>query len=61
MPRPPAELRKMEEEQRRRDRAHRRLRREGWVRAVVWLAPVLTILAVLLWFLTRFVGIRGTG
>ncbi len=37
MPRPPAELRKLEEEERRRTRAHRRIHRQGRVRQVAWI------------------------
>ena len=37
MPRPPSELRKLEEEERRRARAHRRLRWEQRLRLGLWL------------------------
>ncbi len=56
MPRPPAELRKLEEEEKRRDRAHRRLRRGQLMKRVAWTAffGFLLLLATLL--VARLVG-----
>jgi hypothetical protein len=56
MPRPPAELKRLEEERRRRDRAHRRLRWERRRRATLWLTGGLALLAVL-WSLARLAGL----
>jgi hypothetical protein len=54
MPRPPGELRKLEEEERRRARVHRRLRwhQRFWV--ILWLLCGVCLLAVLA-FLARIV------
>jgi uncharacterized oligopeptide transporter (OPT) family protein len=48
MPRPPAELRHIEDEERRRARAHRRLVWERWRRVVAWLAAGLIAAAALM-------------
>ncbi|MBI4572279.1 MAG: hypothetical protein HY713_03210 [candidate division NC10 bacterium] len=45
MQRPPAELRRLEDEERRRVRAHRRLRRERRLRLGLWI-PVAAFLLV---------------
>lgn len=50
MPRPPAELRHIEEEERRRARAHRRLRLERRLRLSLWIlggAALLTVFVLL--------------
>lgn len=47
MPRPPSELRKIEEEERRRARAHRRLAWERKRRVVLWVAAGLGVAAAL--------------
>ncbi len=57
MPRPPAELRKLEEEERRRDRAHRHLRWRQRMKRVAW-AALLGLLLLLATFLAaRLVGV----
>jgi uncharacterized membrane protein len=50
MPRPPAELRKFEDEERRRTRAHSRLRWERRLRMGLWLLGGLVLLVVLILF-----------
>ncbi len=55
MPRPPAELRKMEEEDRRRALAHRRLAWERRRRALLWVAAGSAVLAALV-SLARLAG-----
>ncbi len=55
MPRPPVELRKMEEEASRRARAHRRLAWERRRRAVLWVAAGLVAAAALV-SLARLAG-----
>ena len=55
MPRPPAELRRIEEEERRRERAHRQLRWKRRRRVVVWLAAGVSLLAALV-SLARLAG-----
>ena len=56
MPRPPAELRKLEEEQRRRVHAHRRLRWGRRVRLASWALGGLLLLVILL-LAARLVGV----
>lgn len=56
MPRPPGELRKLEEEERRRARAHRRLRWHQRFRVILWLLGGVCLLAVLA-LLARIVGL----
>jgi hypothetical protein len=56
MPRPPSELRRIEDEERRRARAHRRLKRRQWLRVVIWLGAGLTLAAAVV-FLSRLVGL----
>ena len=49
MPRPPSELRKLDEEERRRARAHRRLQWEQRLRVGLWvLGGLLLLLAIVL-------------
>jgi hypothetical protein len=55
MPRPPVELRKMEEEGRRRARAHRRVTWERRRRALLWVAAGSAVLAALV-SLARLAG-----
>ena len=55
MPRPPAELRRIEDEERRRARAHRRLVWERRQRVALWVAVVLGVLAALV-SLARLAG-----
>jgi hypothetical protein len=50
MPRPPAEVRKVEDEERRRARAHRRLQWERRRRMGLWLLGGLVLLAVFVLF-----------
>ena len=50
MPRPPAELRKLEDEERRRARAHQRLQWERRLRMGLWLLGGLVLLAVFVLF-----------
>ena len=57
MPRPPAELRKLEEEERRRARAHRRLRWKERIRQVAWAAVGGLCLLLLILLVVRLVGI----
>jgi hypothetical protein len=47
MQRPPTELRKLEDEERRRDRAHRRLRWERRLRVARWVVGGLALLFIL--------------
>ena len=54
MPRPPAELRKLEDEERRRERAHRRMRWRKRLRQGLWLLAG-TLLLLALAFAARFV------
>ena len=56
MPRPPAELRRIEEEARRRARAHRRLVWERRRRVALWFAAGLAVLAAVA-FLARLGGV----
>lgn len=56
MRRPPAELRKIEEEARRRELAHRRLRRERRLRVGLWILGVAALLLALGVF-TRMLGL----
>lgn len=56
MPRPPAELRRIEEEERRRARAHRRLVWERRRRVALWFAAGLAVLAAVA-FLARLGGV----
>ncbi len=56
MPRPPAELRKLEEEERRRARAHRRLHWQERVRRVVWIALGGLFVLFLIFLAIRLVG-----
>lgn len=58
MPRPPAELRRMEEEERRRAQAHRRLAWERRRRVALWLAAGTVTVAALV-SLARLVGFPG--
>lgn len=55
MPRPPAELRRIEDEERRRAMAHRRLAWERRRRVAFWIAGGLGILVAVGWFI-RLVG-----
>jgi hypothetical protein len=55
MPRPPSELRRIDEEERRRARAHRRLAWERRRRAVLWIAAGLISAAALI-SLARLAG-----
>jgi hypothetical protein len=55
MPRPPAELRRIEDEEHRRAGAHRRLKRERRLRVAIWLGAVLALAAAFV-FLVRLVG-----
>ncbi len=57
MPRPPAELRKLEEEEKRRDRAHRRLRRGQRLRRFVWAGLVVLLLLFAALLVARLVGV----
>jgi hypothetical protein len=52
MPRPPTELRRIEDEERRRERAHRRIRWERRWRVACWSAIALS-LAGALWLFMR--------
>jgi hypothetical protein len=56
MPRPPAELRRMDDEERRRARAHRRLLWERRRRVALWFAAGLAVLAAVA-FLLRLGGV----
>jgi len=56
MPRPPAELRKLEDEERRRSQAHRRLQWERRRHSIFLAAAVLTALGVLL-LVARLAGL----
>jgi hypothetical protein len=56
MPRPPSELRRIEEEERRRARAHRRLVWERRRRVMLWLVAGLAVLAAVA-FVVRFGGV----
>jgi hypothetical protein len=56
MPRPPAELRRIEEEERRRARAHRRLAWERRRRLALWVAAGLVAAAALM-SLARLAGL----
>jgi hypothetical protein len=56
MPRPPAELRRIEDEERRRVRAHRRLKRARRLRVMIWLGAGLALAAAFV-FLVRLVGV----
>lgn len=56
MPRPPSELRKLEEEERRRARVHRRLRWEQRLRLIPWLLGGLGVLVALV-LLARLTGL----
>ncbi len=56
MPRPPAELRKLDEEERRRARAHRRLRWRQRLRLAAWALGALLFLVSLL-LVARLMGI----
>jgi hypothetical protein len=56
MPRPPAELRRIEEEERRRARAHRRLVWERRRRVALWFAAGFAVLAAVA-FLARLGGV----
>jgi predicted anti-sigma-YlaC factor YlaD len=56
MPRPPTELRRIEDEERRRACAHRRLKRERWLRVAIWLGAGVTLAAAVV-FLVRLVGV----
>ena len=58
MPRPPVELRRMEDEERRRALAHRRLRREARRLTVLWCSAALLVLAILA-FLLRLSLVQG--
>lgn len=55
MPRPPAELRKIDDEERRRARAHRRMVWERRRRVALWFAAGLAVLAAVAFF-TRLAG-----
>lgn len=55
MPRPPVELRRIEDEERRRARAHRRLKWDRRLRVAIWLGAVLALAAVFVSF-ARLVG-----
>ncbi|MFI5341733.1 MAG: hypothetical protein ACHQ7N_18070 [Candidatus Methylomirabilales bacterium] len=55
MPRPPAELRKLEDEERRRARAHNRLRWVWRLRVALWILGGVTLLVVLV-LLARLAG-----
>ncbi len=57
MPRPPAELRKLDDEERRRARAHLRLRWEGRFRRALWILGgigLLALVALLAWMAGYF-------
>ena len=56
MPRPPGELRRMDDEQRRRARAHRRLLWERRRRVALWFAVGLAVLAAAA-FVVRLGGV----
>jgi hypothetical protein len=56
MPRPPSELRKLEEEERRRARVHRRLRWEQRLHASLWVLGGLGVLITIV-LLARLVGL----
>ena len=58
MPRPPFELRAMEVEERRRERAHRRLRQQQRLRQVLWIFGATGLLALLILAL-RLAGFVG--
>jgi len=55
MPRPPAELRRIDDEERRRARAHRRVLWERRRRVVLWFAVGLAILVAVA-FIVRLAG-----
>ncbi len=55
MPRPPAELKKLEDEERRRARAHRRLVWAQRMRVTLWLLATIGVLVVIA-FLARLAG-----
>ncbi len=55
MPRPPAELKKLEDEERRRARAHRRLVWARRMRVTLWLLAAVGLLVVIA-FLARLAG-----
>ncbi len=57
MPRPPAELRKLEEEEKRRDRAHRRLRWGQRLKRIAWAGLVVLLLLFAALLVTRLVGV----
>ncbi len=57
MPRPPAELRKLEEEEKRRDRAHRRLRWGQRLRRFAWAGLVVLLLLFAALLVARLVGV----
>ncbi len=56
MPRPPAELRKLEEEERRRARVHRRLRWEQRLRVWLWILGGIGLLVAIA-LLARLAGL----
>ncbi len=56
MPRPPAELRKLDEEEKRRDRAHRRLRWGQRLRRIAWAGLVVLLLLFAALLVARLVG-----
>ncbi len=56
MPRPPAELRRLEDEELRRGRAHRRLRWEERLRVTLWILGGLSLLVVIA-LLARLAGL----
>jgi len=57
MPRPPAELRRIEDEERRRERVHRRLVWERRLRVALWVTAAVGALAALA-SLARLAGFR---
>jgi len=59
MPRPPAELRKLDDEERRRSRAHRKLRWEGRVRAALWILGSIGLIALVFYLATLSGFFRG--
>lgn len=56
MQRPLSELRHLEDERRRRERAHRRLRRQALGRRIAWIAPALLAALLLACFLAHRLG-----
>jgi len=58
MPRPPFELRAMEMEERRRELAHRRLRKQQRLRQILWILGGIGLLALLILAL-RLAGFVG--